>query len=166
MMKHVQQKQLRYRRAIALFLLGYLIISVLGAGVAVLLGSLIGTPPSIAVPNLSYMLYENCLVLLNLMGWIPLSVWYFKGRNDRPGRWKESLALGLFWAAMAILLDFLLFAFMKNPLYIGIHDFYIVQFPWIYLIYLIVFISPFCSTTLRKTIPKESAVSHNEEIGF
>jgi hypothetical protein len=86
-------------------------------------------------------------------------MWYFKGHNDIGQVRKESLTLGLLWAAMAVLLDAVLFAFLPGPLYLGAHNFFIVQFPWIYLIYIIAFLSPFVSTELRKIFAKGSNVS-------
>ncbi|QBD74763.1 hypothetical protein EPA93_01645 [Ktedonosporobacter rubrisoli] len=154
------QNTLRPGRVIGIFLVGYIAISVTGALLNVLLGALLVTPPSLDTPTtFSYVLYEICLVLLNI-GWIPLSLWYFKGRADIGHVRKEALIVGLLWAAMAALVDFLFFALLPGPLHLGAYKFFVVQFPWIYMIYILAFLSPFISTELRKNFAKGSTVSH------
>jgi len=160
-MKKTIQTKLQYKRAIALFLLGYIGIAALGAGMALLLGALTGSPPSISTHNPSYSIYENFLVLLNLIGWVLLSLLYFRSRIKKPNWRGEPLALGIFWLAMAAILDYVLFVFVQSPLYISAHDFYMGQFPWIYIIYVIVAISPLCSAMSGKAFSKKPIASHN-----
>jgi hypothetical protein len=159
-MEKTIQVKLRYRRAIALFVLGYIVISVLGAGLAMLLGALMG-PPSIETHGPSYILYENALVALNLLGWIPLSLLYFKDRKNELNLRGESLALGILWLVLAVIVDYVLFVFVQSPFYISAHDFYIGQFPWIYIIYIIALVSPLCTTESGKIFHERSVASHS-----
>jgi hypothetical protein len=45
--------------------------------------------------------------------------------------------------------DYVGFALIKNPFSLSAHDFYISQFPWIYLIYLAILVSPILYATWR-----------------
>ena len=45
----------------------------------------------------------------------------------------------------AIVVDYVGFVLIKNPISLTPHDFYIGQFPWIYLIYIF---APLCKATL------------------
>jgi hypothetical protein len=57
---------------------------------------------------------------------------------------REAWALGAFWLAAAVVMDYVGFVLIKNPISLSPHDFYIGQLPWIYLIYVAVLLSPFC----------------------
>jgi hypothetical protein len=147
MMAHTTQPLLHYMRAIVTFLLAYLAITVLATGFSLLVSALIGASP-VAEPlqDPGYILSEKFLPLLNLIVWTTLSLVYFKKRATISGLRKEALALGAFWLALALPVDFLGFVVIKTPLSLSTYDFYIGQFPWIYLIYIAVFISPLCGT--------------------
>lgn len=152
--------RLQYRRATLIFFLGYLVISLLGAIIAILSGTIMGMPLSIAAHNPSYILYENFLVALNLIGWVPLSLLYFVKRDNTRYLRSEALLLGIFWAVIAVILDYVLYVLVQSPLYISAHDFYIGQFPWIYIIYVIVLISPLCIMELKTLFSKRLAAAH------
>jgi hypothetical protein len=49
-----------------------------------------------------------------------------------------------------MLVDYVGFVLIKNPISLSAHDFYIGQFPWIYLIYLAIFVSPLLYVLLRR----------------
>ena len=86
------------------------------------------------------------------------SIWWFgrslrgctsegAGITIRPNLRDEAFALGAFWLTLAVLVDYVGFVLIKNPISLSPHDFYIGQFPWIYLIYVAVFFSPWCYVT-------------------
>ena len=81
---------------------------------------------------------------------------YFRSRqhNDPPNLREEAFALGAFWLTAAVVVDYVGFVLIKNPISLSPHDFYIGQFPWIYLIYVAVLIAPLCWVKLAK--PKEA----------
>jgi hypothetical protein len=41
------------------------------------------------------------------------------------------------------------FVLIRNPLSLSPHDFYVGQFPWIYLIYVAIFLAPVCFVALQ-----------------
>ena len=56
--------------------------------------------------------------------------------------------LGWLWLIIAVIVDYVGFVLIKNPISLSPHDFYIGQFPWIYLIYLAILVSPLCYVAL------------------
>jgi hypothetical protein len=163
MMVQTTQPPLQYKRAIVTFLLAYFAITVVATGFSLLVGALLGASPvTEPLQDPGYILSEKFLPLLNLIVWTPFSLLYFKKRTNRPGLRKEALALGAFWLAMALPVDFLGFVVIQSPLSLSAHDFYIGQFPWIYLIYLAVFMSPFCGTAFVKVKTLSGTPKTNE----
>jgi hypothetical protein len=142
---------LNTKRASIAFLLAYVAITILGTMLSLGL-QLIRHTSWTAEPlqNTAYLLSERFLPLLNLLVW--LSATWLYSRNDPQGRLtpRDAVALGLFWLAIALPLDFVAFVLIRTPLSLSPHDFYIGQFPWIYLIYLAVAISPLCYMWLHK----------------
>ena len=54
-----------------------------------------------------------------------------------------------------MVVDYVCFVLIKNPISLNPHDFYIGQFPWIYLIYVTVLFAPFCSVILMRWPSKD-----------
>jgi hypothetical protein len=146
--------KLNYGRAIFTFILAYVVVTILGIALSVGIG-IAGHFPETAEPmqNAAYLLSERFLPLLNLLVWMGFAWIYFRTRRDRLMRRKlmrrrETIALGAFWMALAVVVDYVGFVLIKNPISLSPHDFYIGQFPWIYLIYIAIFLSPLCYVAL------------------
>jgi hypothetical protein len=58
--------------------------------------------------------------------------------------------LGAVWLVAAVIVDFVGFVVIKNPISLTPKEFYVGQFPWIYLIYVMVTIGPACALYLKK----------------
>jgi len=143
--------KLNYKRAITTFILAYLVITVLGTALALTIGAILHTPATdLPLQNAAYVLSERFLPLLNLLVWMTLAWVYFKKPSNRADPRKEALALGAFWLAVALPVDFICFVVIKSPISLSPYDFYIGQFPWIYLIYIVVFVSPLTYVTLAR----------------
>ena len=142
---------LNTKRASIAFLLAYVAITILGTMLSLGL-QLTRHTSSTAEPlqNTAYLLSERFLPLLNLLVWMA-ATWLYS-RNASQGRLtpRDAAALGLFWLTIALPLDFVAFVLIRTPISLSPHDFYLGQFPWIYLIYLAVYISPLCYMWLRK----------------
>jgi hypothetical protein len=135
--------QLRYGRAVSMFVLAYLVITVLAVALALALEAAMNAPPTQAmVFSPSYVLSEKFYPLLNLLVWTTFAWVYFKPRSDDSGRLREALHLGAFWLGLALVVDYVAFVYFKHPYSLSAHDFYVGQFPWIYLIYVALFASP------------------------
>lgn len=136
--------ELRWGRAVWIFCVAYVVVTVLAIGLSVTLGVLgMPTTPQ-PMLNQAYLLSERFLPGMNLLVW-GISAWiYFRGRDDLgvvPQR-REAFCLGGFWLAAAVVVDYVGFVLIRNPLSLSPHDFYVGQSPWIYLIYLAIFLGP------------------------
>jgi hypothetical protein len=141
-----ERYRLYYGRAIGLFVATYIVVTILAIALSLLIG-MIGHMPETAEPmqNQAYLLSERFLPLLNLIVW-GLFAWVYFRRRVAPR--EEALLLGAFWLVAAIVVDYVGFVLIKNPISLSPHDFYVGQFPWIYLIYVAVFFAPWCAVAL------------------
>jgi hypothetical protein len=142
------QVRIRYTRAIVTFVAAYIVVTILGIALSVFIG-VVGHMPQNDEPmkNEAYLVSERFLPLLNLLVWGMFAWVYFrkrKGDGELTRLQGEAWALGAFWLAAAVVVDYVGFVLIKNPISLSPHDFYIGQFPWIYLIYVAVLLSPFC----------------------
>jgi hypothetical protein len=153
------QSRLKYGRAVWTFILAYVAVTILAIALSVSISiamHVTGAMPPLENP--AYLLSERFLPFLNLFVWMAFAGVYFKGLagNELALR-RESIALGVFWLLAAMLVDYVGFVLIKNPISLSPHDFYIGQFPWIYLIYVAVLLSPPCYLTLARTLGWKSA---------
>jgi hypothetical protein len=153
------QSRLKYGRAVWTFILAYVVVTILAVALSVAISiamHMTGEMPPLENP--AYLLSERFLPFLNLFVWMAFAGVYFKGRpgNELALR-RESVALGLFWLLAAMIVDYVGFVLIKNPISLSPHDFYIGQFPWIYLIYIALLLSPLSYLTLARTLGWKSA---------
>ena len=122
-----ERYRLYYGRAIGLFVATYIVVTILAIALSLLIG-MIGHMPETAEPmqNQAYLLSERFLPLLNLIVW-GLFAWVYFRRRVAPR--EEALLLGAFWLVAAIVVDYVGFVLIKNPISLNPHDFYIGQFP-------------------------------------
>lgn len=144
--------RIRYTRAIVTFVLAYVAVTILAIALSFLIGA-VGHMPQSDEPmkNEAYLVSERFFPLLNLVVWGMFAWIYFRGRmgnRELTGLRREAWALGVLWLAAAVVVDYVGFVLIKNPISLSPHDFYVGQFPWIYLIYVAVLFSPFCYVIL------------------
>jgi hypothetical protein len=167
--------QLNYKRAVVTFLLAYIVVTILAIALSVAIGIALHLPQTPEpMQNQAYLLSERFLPLLNLAVW-GLFAWVYlrpqthpqqskardKARSEtrsqirskpqsetRSDTRREAIALGTFWLTAAVAVDYVFFVLIKNPLSLTPHDFYIGQFPWIYLIYVAIFLAPIATLAL------------------
>jgi hypothetical protein len=146
--------QLNYKRAVVTFLLAYIIVTILAIALSVGIGMALHLP-STAEPmqNQAYLISERLLPLLNLAVWGLFAWVYLRQRThrERSKTRREAIALGAFWMAAAVAVDYVFFVLIKNPISLSPHDFYLGQFPWIYLIYVAIFFAPLATFALSPT---------------
>jgi hypothetical protein len=149
------QSRLHYGRAIGLLAAAYVAVTVLGIALSLSIG-MIGHMPQTAEPmqNQAYLLSERFFPSLNLIVW-GLFAWIYFRR--RPAASYEALLLGAFWLVVAVVVDYVGFVLIKNPISLSPHDFYVGQFPWIYLIYVAVLFAPWCAVALSGAEARENA---------
>jgi hypothetical protein len=154
-MANAMQRRLNYPRAIATFVSAYVVVTILGIALSVAISILKHTPQTAApMDNQAYLLSERFLPWLNLVVWAIFAWVYFRSRrhNDSPTLREEAFALGAFWLTAAVMVDYVGFVLIRNPISLSPHDFYIGQFPWIYLIYVAVLIAPLCWLKLANSV--------------
>jgi hypothetical protein len=173
--------QLNYKRAVATFLLAYIVVTILAIAFSVTIGIALNLPQTPEpMQNQAYLLSERFLPLLNLVVW-GFFAWVYLGRRTHSQRSKvqdkarsetrsttqsetrsdtrsEAIALGTFWLTAAAAVDYLFFVLIKNPLSLTPHDFYMGQFPWIYLIYSAIFLAPIATSAMSS--PRRSTKSN------
>lgn len=141
---------LRLGRALWTFVVAYVAITIVATVFSIALQKAMHVPDTVSpVESPSYLLAERFFPLMNFLVWMPVAGLYLKESN-RIEDAHEAKLLGAFWLVLAIVVDFVGFVLIKNPISLSPHDFYIGQFPWIYLIYLVVFASPWCYVALRR----------------
>jgi cytochrome bd-type quinol oxidase subunit 2 len=133
--------------------LAYVLVTILAVALSVSIG-IVGHFTETAEPmqNQAYLLSERFLPLLNLVVWGIFAWIYFRRRVavDQISLRKEAISLGSFWLILAMVVDYVGFVLIKNPISLSPHDFYVGQFPWIYLIYVAIFFAPICSVALLR----------------
>lgn len=158
-MDHSTGNSLRLGRALWTFIVAYIAITIVATVFSIALEKAMHVPDTVSpVESPAYLLAERFFPVMNLLVWMPVAALYFKGRG-RIEDTREAKRLGAFWLVLAIVVDFVGFVLIKNPISLSPHDFYIGQFPWIYLIYLVVFASPLFYVLLRRKISSNSALS-------
>lgn len=138
------------KRAGLLFLAVYVGINIPAVALYFLIASILRTPispPQTIMADPAYRMAQQLYPLLNFAFWMIASWHYLKGA--RSSHRSESIRLGLFWLLLAVPLDFVIYVVLPTPLSVSVGDFYVGQFPWIYLTYLSVVASPLCYSLWR-----------------
>lgn len=145
-------------RAVVWFVIAYVAVTILGAALSFAIGAVIHNPDTTDLTlNRAYIMAERFYPLINLVVWTVCARFYFRPRSRGgtetarviPDR-RLALRLATFWICLALPVDFVGFVVIKNPLSLTPDQFYVGQFPWIYLIYLAVFAGPLCAVAVRR----------------
>lgn len=148
-------KAFNFKRAVIWFLIAYFIVSVLATATSVIYEMVCDLPP--AAPGQSILeapAFADTVayhVLIMLVVW-PLfaHVYFRKPAQPKSGALRETWRLAVCWLLLAIVVDFIGFVLMKHPWTLTPYEFYVVYQPWISLIYLSIFASPFIRLALVK----------------
>ena len=90
------------------------------------------------------------MVIGNLATWLAFVWMYF--RKTVVLSMKRAWALGGFWLAIALPVDFFFYVMLPTPDQLSAHDYYVGQFPWIYLVYAIVLAAPVCYLLTKRRL--------------
>jgi hypothetical protein len=140
--------KLHLKRALVLFAAAYIIVTILAVTISITYGILAnlpepppGTSPVKAPVFLATVPYH---VLVMLIIWPIFAAFYFKKSPKRnPAQQKqETFRLALLWLALAMIVDYVVFVLIKTPFSLTFYQFYVDYQPWISLIYLAIFLSP------------------------
>lgn len=145
---------IRLKRALWTFFLSYLSVTIVATAFSFLIIAVTHAPTvpeSQAVYSHAYVLSEYFQPAINLITWTLFAGLYF-WKKPQERTYSNALRLGALWLPVALVVDLVFFVLIQNPISLSPHDFYIGQFPWIYLIYVAVFISPSVYVMLQKMI--------------
>jgi hypothetical protein len=160
----ITKQSLHYKRAIALFILAYVAITIVATAAAILVDTLQPAPSAVSsMQDPGFRLTLPYEPLMNLAIWMACARLYFGKRIQQPKLYKEALVLGVLWLIIALPVDFICFVIIPNPISLSAHDFYVGQFPWIYLTYLAVLLSPLCYAAMVKLLrqPRHKVVQQS-----
>ena len=147
-------------RALGLFLAAYVLVTVLAAGVTVAYGELTGAPQAneLGVGLLEAPAFTATVpyhVLIMLVVWPLFAGLYFWGRRSGPEEERrETAPLSFLWLAAALIADFVGFVHIKHPWSLTPQEFYVDYQPWISLIYVAIFVSPWIRLGLVRTLSR------------
>ena len=152
--------KLNFARAIFLFFAAYIIVTILAVATTITYG-MIAHPPE-AAPGISpvkapvFLATVPFHVLIMLIIWPIFAAIYFKKAKRRnPGEERtETWNLAFIWIALAIIVDCVGFVLIKHPYSLTAHAFYVDYQPWISLIYIAIFVSPFIRLMLSQQAAK------------
>jgi hypothetical protein len=156
------EKGLDIRRALIYFFIAYCVVTVLATATSVTYGIIYQTPQpeELGVSLLkapSFVATVPYHVVIMLLVW-PVFAWmYFRKRRqgnlDKEVR--ETLRLSCFWLAAAMIVDLVCFVLIKHPYSLTPHEFYVEYEPWISLIYISIFLSPFIRLGVSRLVPSK-----------
>jgi hypothetical protein len=135
-----------YKKSGIYFFAAYWIVNFLGFLLTVLFAAIFKppTPQELGVPASQAPAYLMTLPyhpLLNLAIW-SIFAWSYLRRIAPERLGKEARNLGLYWAAITIVLDLIGWVLIPHPWAMTLKEFYFDYQPWITLIYLIILVTP------------------------
>jgi len=88
--------------------------------------------------------------LYNIILWPLFAFIYFRMAKQGNGLWKAAFHLGLSWSIITIVFDVFAWVIIRHPWAMTWKEMYLDYQPWITLIYLSIFISPFIGMVFYK----------------
>jgi hypothetical protein len=157
--------KLNFTRALVCFFITYVVVTILATSISVIYGIVYHSPPP--APGVSVLQAPSFVatvpyhVLIMLLIWPVAAGIYFKGslQKNSKAQMKETLLLSFAWVAAAIITDFVCFVWIKNSYSLTPHEFYVIYQPWISLIYLSIFLSPWIRLGLLLVFDKRRGSS-------
>jgi len=99
--------------------------------------------------------------LYNILIWPLFAYLYFRMAKPEKNLWNAACFLGLSWTIITVVFDLFGWVIIRHPWAMTFKEFYVDYQPWITLVYLVIFSSPFFGMVLYK---KSSNKNFNGEI--
>ena len=142
--------------ALIYFLIAYIVVTVLASGLSITYATVNHSPdPQPGQSMLQAPAFVATVpyhVLIMLLIW-PLFAWlYFRKRrpSDPQQERKQTMQLAILWLISAMVVDFVGFVLIKNAWSMTPHELYVEYQPWITLIYISIFLSPWIRLWLSR----------------
>lgn len=147
--ERVGERGLAIIPALVYFVVAYVLVTVFAAGLTITYATIHHSPEpeQLGVGMLQAPAFVATVpyhVLIMLLVW-PVFAWlYFRKRRSESASQESSVTmrLALLWLASAMVVDYVGFVLIKNPWSMTTHELYVEYQPWITLIYLSIFLSP------------------------
>ncbi|NCD68432.1 hypothetical protein [Mucilaginibacter agri] len=149
---------LNFKRAFGWFIVAYIVVSILAPAISITYAMVNHSPPP--APGVSVLQSAEFVatvpyhVLVMFLIWPLFAGIYFKKRHSgRQNLTREVWGLAIFWLFATIITDLVCFVLIKHPYSLTAHEFYVLYQPWISLIYLAIFLSPwiwYACVSIRK----------------
>ncbi len=114
-MNRSPEKSLQLGRALWTFVVAYVAITIVATIFSIALEQAMHVAAGPPMESPAYRMAERFFPVMNLLVWIPVAALYFKGRG-RLEDTREAKLLGAFWLVLAIVVDFVGFVLIKNPI--------------------------------------------------
>lgn len=150
-MTNQETRTLDVKWATITFVLGYIVLTIVGFASYYLLAVIMGVSLSAEFDintDPAYMLSQQLNIGYNLVTWVLCAALYFRRSLSFTAR--RAWALGLFWLAVALPADLVFYVLVPSPTQLTMSEYYVGQFPWIYLVYVVLAISPACLLLTRR----------------
>ena len=140
----INKSKLNSKRAFIAFLIAYIIVTILATASSIWYAVFFNVPAQksgesiLKAPNFVATVPYHVLIMFII--WPLFARYYFKKRIPE---FKETLNLAFFWLIAAIVLDYLAYVVPTHSYSLTHYEFYVIYQPWISLIYLAIFCSPF-----------------------
>ena len=142
--------------ALIYFLIAYVLVTVLASGLSITYATINHSPdpqPGMSILQApAFVATVPYHVLIMLLIW-PLFAWlYFRKRRPATSQEEsqQTLRLAILWLISAMVVDFVGFVLIKNAWSMTPHELYVDYQPWITLIYLSIFLSPWIRLWLSR----------------
>lgn len=152
--------KVKFARALLLFLAAYVLVTILASVTTETYAAIHNSPeppPGVSILKAAaFVATVPYHVLIMLIIW-PIFAWiYFKKPlyKNATQRIEETRSLAFLWMIAAILVDFVGFVLIKHAYSLTPYEFYVVYQPWITLIYIAIFLSPWINFRLWKLLNK------------
>lgn len=152
--------KINFKKGLLLFFIAYCIVTILATALSVTYGivnhSAEPTAGMSALQAPAFVATVPYHVLIMLLVW-PVFAWlYFRKPPKQTNQRKEVYQLAFLWLAAAILVDLVCFVLIRHPYSFTFYEFYVIYQPWISLIYLSIFLSPFIYLGCIKLFSKKA----------
>ncbi|HEY4323977.1 MAG TPA: hypothetical protein VGN20_08315 [Mucilaginibacter sp.] len=152
--------KINFTRALFLFFIAYIVVTILATSTSIAYSIIYKTPPPApgvtVLKSAEFVATVPYHVLIMLVIWPVFAGIYFKKPRQKNSSLQldETRSLSFLWLASAIIVDCVGFVLMKHPYSLTPHEFYIDYQPWITLIYIAIFLSPWIRLWLLRLMEK------------
>jgi hypothetical protein len=150
---------IKWKKSMLCYWIAYFIVTLIGMGHTCFNGFVLKMENKIPIKSMyditAYAKTVPFHPLYNIIIWPLFAFLYYKMVKPIEKKWKTAFLLGLTWLLITIIFDVFGWVIIKHPWAMTWKEMYFDYQPWITIIYLTIFISPFIGMLLYKNKIKE-----------